>query len=206
MVFNSKKSNYAVYGPGAEPISSNPGDFFLLRNTTFFSRLVLFGQGLRFHGENRKYSKWSHCGGFIDRNGGIIESLSGGVKIDNISKYKDLTYYIVNTKMSAPNRAQSVSAGKTFLKDKYGWVSDLSIGFQFVFGVKLRVTVNNTINCSGLVGMMLWAAGIFFNGTPQLFAPADLASAFDVPSPTKIQIKEEKLKSKQIKKERKINK
>jgi hypothetical protein len=200
--FNSKNANYTVYGPGEEVTSSKPGDFFLLRNTTLFSRLILFGQGLRFHGENRKYSKWSHCGGFIDNNGTIIESLSSGVKIDNISKYKDLTYYVVNTKLSSANRIQSVNAAKTFLKDKYGWVSDMSIGFQFATGVKLRITVNNTINCSGLVAMMLWGGGIFFNGTPQLFAPADLASAFDVLSPTKIQIKNEK----QMLKERKKNK
>ena len=190
--FNSKNSNYTTYGPGEEPTSFSPGDFFLLRNTTFFSRLILFGQGLRFHGENRKYSKWSHCGGFIDNKGTIIEALSAGVKIDNISKYKGLTYYVVHTKLSASNKVQSVNAAKSFLKDKYGWVSDLSIGFQFATGVKLRVTVNNTINCSGLVAMMLWAGGIFFNGTPQLFAPADLASAFDVPSPIKIKIKKAK--------------
>jgi hypothetical protein len=200
MVFNSNNVNFTVYAPGEEPTLSQPGDFFLLRNTTLFSRLILFGQGLRFHGDNRKYSKWSHAGGFIDNKGTIIESLSSGVKIDNISKYKDLTYYVVHTKLSAANRIQSTNAAKTFLKDKYGWVSDLSIGLQFVTGVKLRVTVNNTINCSGLVAMMLWAGGIFFNGTPQLFAPADLASAFDVPSPTKIQTKNEKLMLKERKK------
>lgn len=198
--FNSKNSNYTVYASGEEPTSFKPGDFFLLRNTTFFSRLILFGQGLRFHGDNRKYSKWSHCGGFLDTKGTIIESLNHGVIIDNISKYKDLTYYVVNTKLSSANRAQTVDAGKTFLKDKYGWISDLSIGLQFLTGIKLRITVSNTINCSGLVAMMLWGGGIFFNGTPQLFAPADLASAFDVPSPTKIQIKEEKLKAKERKK------
>jgi hypothetical protein len=202
MVFNSKNANYTVYGPGKEPTSFSPGDFFLLHNTTPSSRVILFGEWWRYHGENRKYSRWSHCGGFLDTKGTIIEALFSGVKIDNISKYKDLTYYVVHTKLSASNKVQSVNAAKSFLNDKYGWVSDLSIGFQFATGVKLRVTVNNTINCSGLVAMMLWGGGIFFNGTPQLFAPADLAAAFDVPSPTKIQIKNEK----QMLKERKKNK
>jgi hypothetical protein len=183
--FNSKKSNFAIYGPGEEPTSFSPGDFFLLHGKGPFGKTVLFGEWLRYHGENRKYSRWSHCGTFIDRNGSIIEALPSGVFINNISKYKDLTYYIVHTKLSAPNKLQSINAAKSFLKDKYGWISDISIGFHFLTGIKLRVTVDNTINCSGLVAMSLWAAGIIVDGTPQLFAPADLAAAFNVPSPPK---------------------
>ena len=185
VTFNSKNANYTVYAPGEEPILFNAGDFFLLRNTTFFSKLILFGQWLRYHGENRKYSRWSHCGTFLDSQGTIIEALSAAVTIDNISKYKDLTYYVVHTKLSASNKVQSVAAVKSFLKDTYGWISDLSIGFFFLTGIKLQFTVKNTINCSGLVSMGNWAAGIIVDGTPQLFAPADLASAFDVPSPVK---------------------
>ena len=183
--FNSKKSNFTIYGPGDEPNSFNPGDFFLLESPTKWGKLIQTGEWLRYHGENRQYSKWSHCGTFIDRDGTIIEALPGGVFINNISKYKGLTYYIVHTKLSAPNKLQSVNAAKSFLNDKYGWISDISIGFHFVTGIKLRVTVDNTINCSGLVAMSLWAGGIIFNGTPQLFAPADLAAAFNVPSPAK---------------------
>lgn len=185
VMFNSKKSNYTIYDVGEEPTSFSTGDFFLLRNNTFFSKLILFGQWLRYHGENRKYSRWSHCGGIMDNKGTIIEALSGGVKLDNISKYKDLPYYIVHTKLSAANKVQSVNAGKSFLRDKYGWVSDISISFNFLTGIKLQFTIKNTINCSGLVGMMQWAGGTIFNGTPQLFAPADLAAAYDVPSPVK---------------------
>jgi hypothetical protein len=191
--FNSKNSNYTIYGPGEEPTSFQPGDFFLLRNKGPFSKSILFGEWLRYHGPNRKYSRWSHCGGFIDDKGTIIEALTSGVKIDNISKYKDLTYYVVHTKLSASNKIQAVNAGKSFLKDKYGWISDISIGFHFITGIKLQVTVNNTINCSGLVAMMQWAGGTIFNGTPQLFAPADIAAAYNVPSPIKpSKIKKEK--------------
>lgn len=182
-IFNSKKALYKVYAPGAEPPTFNPGDFFLLRNNTFWSKLIRFGQWLRYHGENRKYIDWTHTGMFIDRKGAIIEALGPGVIIDNISKYKDITYYVVNTKLSAPNRSQAVDAAKSFKKDKYGWLSDISIGSYFVTGIRVQVTTNNTINCSGLVAMALWAGGIIFNGTPQMFAPADLAAAFNVPAP-----------------------
>ena len=185
-IFNSKKANYTIYGPGEEPTSIYPGDFFLLRNTTFWSKIVLFGEWIRYHGNNRKYSRWSHCGLFLDKKGTIIEAIGAGVVVDNISKYKDLTYYIVHTKLSAPNKAQTVSAAKSFIKDKYGWVSDVSIGFHFLTGIRLQVTMNDTINCSGLVAIALWAGGIIFDSTPQLFAPADLAVSFDVPSPVKV--------------------
>jgi hypothetical protein len=184
-IFNSKKANYTVYGPGEEPSSVNPGDFFLLHNTTFFSKLIIFGQWLRYHGENRKYYRWSHSGLFIDNQGTIIEAIGAKVIIDNISKYKELNYYIVHTKLNTLNKVQSVKASKSFLKDKYGWVSDISIGFHFLTGIKLQFTLKNTINCSGLVAMALWAGGIIFNGTPQLFAPADLAAAFKVEAPIK---------------------
>ena len=183
--FNSKRANFTIYGPGAEPASFLPGDFFLLESPTKWGKLISFGEWIRYHGENRKFSKWSHAGIFIDTSGNIIEALPGGVFINNISKYKDLTYYIVHTKLSAPNRYQSVEAAKSFLKDKYGWVSDISIGFHFLTGMKIRITTSNTINCSGLVAMALWAGGIIFDGTPQLFAPADLAAAYNVPSPVK---------------------
>lgn len=182
-IFNSKKSVYKVYAPGVEPNLFNPGDFFLLKNNTFWSKLIRFGQWLRYHGENRKYIDWTHCGMFIDRKGTIIEAIGAGVVIDNISKYKDITYSIVNPKLSAANRAQSVSAAKSYQKDKYGWVSDVSIGFNFVTGIRVQITTNNSINCSGLVAMALWAGGITFNGTPQMFAPVDLAVAFEVPPP-----------------------
>ena len=203
VTFNSSKTNYTVYGPGEEPTSFQAGDFFLLRNITFWSKLILFGESLRFHGENRKYSRWSHSGTFLDNNGTIIEALGAGVRIDNISKYKHLTYYIVNTKLSPANRVQSLNAVKSFLKDKYGFMSNISIGINFLTGIKLQFTIKNTINCSGLVSMGLWAAGIIFDGTPQLFAPADLAAAFDVPSPTKMQIKQEKIQRKQTRKQNK---
>lgn len=188
-IFNSKKSNYSVYGPGEEIATINPGDFFLLHNTTFWSKLIIFGQWLRYHGENRKFIGWSHCGMFLDRKGTIIEALGAGVAIDNISKYKDLTYYVVHTKLSSPNKAQAVSGAKSFIKDKYGFLSNISIGAHFLTGIKLQFTMNNTINCSGLVAMALWAGGIIFNGTPQMFAPADLAVAFNIPSPPKVKTK-----------------
>ncbi len=184
-IFNSKKSAYKVYAPGEEPAATNPGDFFLLQNTTFWSKLIKFGQWLRYHGDNRKYIGWTHTGMFIDRNGSIIEAIGAGVKIDNISKYKDKLYYVVNSKLSAPNRFQTVRGAKSFQKDKYGWISDVSIGFNFLTGIRIQITANNTINCSGLVAMALWAGGIIFNGTPQMFAPADLAACFNVPSPVK---------------------
>ncbi len=184
-VFNSKNSNYTIYEAGEEPTSFEPGDFFLLRNNTFSSKIVLLGEWIRYHGENRRYSRWSHTGSIIDNKGTIIEALFGGVKIDNISKYKDLPYYIVHTKLSATNKVQAVNAAKSFLRDGYGWLADASIGLNYLTGLKIQITSKNTINCSGLVAMMLWAAGIIFNGTPQMFAPADLAAAFDVPSPVK---------------------
>lgn len=197
VTFNSKKANYTIYEAGEEPTSFEPGDFFLLRNNTFASKIVLFGEWIRYHGENRKYSRWSHAGAFIDNKGSIIESTFSGVKIDNISKYKDLPYYVVHTKLSAANKVQGVSAAKSFLRDEYGWLADISIGLNYLTGLKIQITSKNTINCSGLVAMMLWAAGIIFDGTPQMFAPADLAAAFDVPSP----IKPVKTKKVKIKKE-----
>lgn len=195
VTFNSKRSNYTIYEAGEEPTTFEPGDFFLLRNNTFASKIVLFGEWIRYHGENRKYSRWSHGGAFIDTKGTIIEATFGGVKIDNISKYKDLPYYVVHTKLSAANKIQAVNAAKSFLKDKYGWLTDFSIGLNYLTGLKIQITAKNTINCSGLVGMMLWAAGYIFNGSPQMFAPADLAAAFDVPSPLKpVKVKKNKNK------------
>ena len=42
-------------GEGAQPADYDPGDFILTHGNAFFSKLIRFGQGLRFRGPDRKY-------------------------------------------------------------------------------------------------------------------------------------------------------
>src|ERR1700690_2153740 len=86
------------FEPGKEASQEDfiPGDFILTHGNTFFSYLIRFGQGLRFHGADRKYTWWSHAAMIISSDGNLIEALGPGVEQRNISRYKETDYHLIH--------------------------------------------------------------------------------------------------------------
>jgi uncharacterized protein YycO len=172
--------SYRIYEAGREPKKFNPGDFILVSTTGFLAKCIRFGQFIRYHGEMKKFSHWNHAAMIIDSSGTIIEAAGRGVRYSHVNEYKDTEYYLVNTRLNAQSSAQVVAAAKSFQKDKYGWFTILSIMFQLITGIEFQFSLGNSVVCSGLVSMSLWAGGVIFDHNPYQMMPADLASCYNV--------------------------
>jgi uncharacterized protein YycO len=173
-------TNYKVCAPGEVPGKYVPGDFILVSTKGILARFIRLGQFIRYHGKMKPFSHWNHAAMVVDTDGTIVEAVGRGVVYSNISEYEGVEYYYVNTKLNKQSRDQSVAAAKSFIKDKYGWLTIFSITFELLTGIKLQFTNGNTMICSAVVGQSLWAGGIIFDTNPYQMMPADLASAFNV--------------------------
>lgn len=164
--------------PGQDVTNVQPGDFFLIHRKKFFSRLIQFGQGLRY---TREEAYWNHCGVFTDAKGSIIEALvKSGVTRGNISKYKDEEYIVVNVKALDEDRQQMMIFCDWASGKDYSFLTDINLAFWCIFGGKFDFSIDGHTICSGLVARTLERAGYIFDRDPTREAPADLARHFKV--------------------------
>jgi hypothetical protein len=177
------------YPPGTEapPGEYDPGDFILTHGASFFSKLIRFGQRLRFYGEDTKYSWWNHAALIISPTGDLIEALGAGVQQTNISKYKATDYTLVKLgSIATPHdRDQVVKFAKDCLQLKYGVMTIISISFSLLTGAKFTFGYDGQSICSGLVARALERTDAVFNRTPSHITPADLAKYFNIDPPPK---------------------
>jgi len=173
-------TTYKVYEAGIEPKKFNPGDFILVSTNGVLAKFIRFGQFIRYHGKMKPFSTWNHAAMIVDEEGTIIEAAGRGVRYAHIDEYKDVEYYLVNTKLNSQSRTQAVAACKSFIKDKYGWFTIASIAIELITGIKLQFSLNNSMICSAVVGQSLWAGGVIFDRNPYQMMPADLAAAFNI--------------------------
>jgi hypothetical protein len=173
-------TTYKVYSAGQEPIKYVPGDFVLVSTTGILAKFIRFGQFFRYHGKMKPFSHWNHAAMIIDEDGTLVEAVGRGVITSNISEYKNVEYYYVSTKLNKQNRDQVIAACKSFIKDKYGFVTIISIALELLTGIKIQFNSNNSMICSAVVAQSLWAGGVIFNRNPYQMMPADLAAAFGI--------------------------
>lgn len=157
-----------------------PGDFFLTHGDTFWCKLIELGQALRFKGENKHWSFWTHCGIFKDSSGNIIETLGNGVVERNITYYQNYKYIVVHLNISDEDRQEMVNFAKSCIKDGYGWLTLLSIGFSLLTGTKFSFGFDGEEICSGLVTRSLERTSFIPSRDASHITPADLAKAFGV--------------------------
>jgi len=173
-------TTYKVYAAGQDPLKYVPGDFILVSTTGILAKFIRFGQFIRYHGKIKPFAHWNHAAMIIDEDGTIVEAVGRGVITSNISDYKNVEYYYVTTKLNKQSRDQATAACKSFIKDKYGWLTIFSIALELATGIKMQLTNSNTMICSAVVAQSLWAGGIVFDRNPYQMMPADLAAAFNV--------------------------
>jgi hypothetical protein len=172
--------SYKVYSAGEAPEKYVPGDFILVSSKGFLAKCIRFGQFFRYHGKMKPFAHWNHAAMIIDEQGTIVEAMGRGVVENNIIDYKNVEYYYVTTKLNKQSRDQAVAACKSFLKDKYAWLTILSIALELATGISLQFNSKNTMICSGVVAQSLWAGGVIFDHNPYQMMPADLAAAFNI--------------------------
>jgi len=173
-------TTYKIYEAGQDPVKYVPGDFLLVSTTGILAKFIRFGQFLRYHGKMKPFAHWNHAAMVIDEDGTIVEAVGRGVVTSNISEYKNVEYYYVTTKLNKQSRDQTVAACKSFVKDKYGFVTIISIALELLTGIKIQFNSSNSMICSAVVAQSLWAGGYIFDRNPYQMMPADLADAFDV--------------------------
>jgi hypothetical protein len=163
-----------------------PGDFILTHGRAWTSKLIRFGQRLRFRGDNAKYARWNHAAIFVDERGELVEALGGGVKRRHISVYKDAEYTVVSIDsiVQAPaDRQQVVQFAEWSLGQPYGFLTIASIAYGFLTGGKFTFGFDGQHISSGLVARALERTDAIFNRAPTHIMPADLAKYFQVEPP-----------------------
>jgi hypothetical protein len=169
------------FGPGEEVADPSPGDFILTHGNSWTSRLIRFGQGIRYQGSDKKFAQWNHAAIFVNEKGDIIEALGGGVQQRNISVYKETEYHVVHlTNVSPPDREHEVEFAGACLHEHYGYVTIVSIALCLATGSKLGFGVDGQEICSALVARCLERTGEIFPTDPWHIMPADLARYFNV--------------------------
>lgn len=92
----------------AEP---KPGDFILTKGDAWTSKLIRFGQRLRFRGEERPFADWNHAALMVSEDR-LVEALGAGVMHTELSKYEPEEYFHVPLKdVSDDDRHQIVAFG-----------------------------------------------------------------------------------------------
>src|SRR5207244_1172776 len=81
------KISVTTYASGQQEPNPEPGDFLLTHADAWTSRLIRFGERIRYRGPNRPFAYWSHAVAVVSDTGEIVEALGRGVTAGNISKY-----------------------------------------------------------------------------------------------------------------------
>lgn len=169
------------FGPGEEVANPEPGDFILTHGKSWTSRMIRFGQKLRYRGQDRIYTRWNHAAIFVAENGDIVEALGAGVQRRNIAVYKDTEYHIVRLENVVDvDRKHAIEFALACLNDSYGWLTILSIALSLLFTSKFGFGLDGQEICSALVARCLERTGEIFPEDPWHLMPADLAKYFDV--------------------------
>jgi hypothetical protein len=177
------------FGPGEEPSRYVAGDFILTHGNAWTSKLIRFGQGLRIHGADRKYTHWNHAALIVSDSGDLVEALGAGVMQTDISKYTPKELHLVRIGASAEDRKQVVdfarwAAGLSNApRQRYGFITVVSIAYTLLTGGKFTFAIEGEAICSGLVARAMERTGVLFNRTPTHVMPADLAKYYDVQPP-----------------------
>ena len=175
-----------TFGPREEISDPFPGDFILTHGRAWTSKLIRFGQRLRFRGDDAKYARWNHAAIFVDERGDLVEALGGGVKRRNVSVYRDTEYTVVRIDtivQSDADRQQVVRFAEWSRGQRYGFVTIGSIAYGLLTGGKFTFGFDGQHICSGLVARALERTGAIFNRAPSHIMPADLAKYFQVEPP-----------------------
>lgn len=169
-------------GEAAEELKT--GYIVLTSGTHWTSRMIRFGQGLRFRGARKRFAHWNHVALVLDAEGNLGEALSEGVVRTNLSKYKGTDYHLVRVQCPPEDRDQIDAFAKAVLdspkRTKYGWLTIVSLFFTLGFGSTIMIGKIGTAICSGFASEALIRTGAILPRPPAYMMPADVAEYFAV--------------------------
>lgn len=172
-------------GPDVLP-DVQPGDFLLHHSSAMHSRLIRFGERLRFHGSDRTYAFWNHAS-FCTAPGELVEALGRGIVKSPLEKYAGSIFAVVRVPWTAQDRQEAVWFALSGIGERYGWLTLVGIGLHMLTGGKLVIGLDGSEICSARVARALErGTTIFEHHDPEQVTPADLARHFNVPAPPKL--------------------
>jgi hypothetical protein len=173
---------------GDQPEVWNPGDFILTHGDAFFSKMIRFGERLRVHGDDRRFTWFNHAALVIDEKGTLAEALATGVVRSPAEKYQPKDYVVVPSGASPADVAEVLEFANWVLdtRHKYGKLTIVSIAFTLLTGSKFTFFVDGEFICSGFVSRAMERTGVIFNRDPVHITPADLAKYYNAAPPPKV--------------------
>lgn len=179
---NAARAAVEYFREGESASDLKPGHIVLTHGTQWTSRLIRFGQRLRFRGTRRPFARWNHVALVLDADGNLGEALAQGVVKTNVSKYEDTDYHLVRTKYEPLDRDEIAAFAASVLdaphRTTYGWVTIISLFFTLAFGSTIMFGKIGTTICSGFASEALVRAGEIFPRPPAFMMPADVAEHF----------------------------
>jgi hypothetical protein len=176
------------FGPGKLPDHWIMGDYMLVSAgrwidgkrgpVPWVSRLIQFGQGLRFRGADRTFAHWNHAVWISSES--LIEALARGIAATPFDAYKDIEFHIVHSNLDPVERDDADAFVHYELKNhiEYGFPTIVSIALSLLTGIRFNFGRPNTAICSGLVAAALAAPQ--WREDPSHIMPADLAKYANV--------------------------
>jgi hypothetical protein len=173
------------YFPAGEAASDlRTGYLVLTHGTQWTSKLIRFGQRLRFRGARRPFARWNHVALVLDGEGNLAEALAQGVVRTNISKYEGTDYHLVQVECEPLDRGEIATFATAVLnaphRTRYGWVTIVSLFFTLAVGSTIMFGKIGTAICSGFASEALVRKGEVFPRPPAYMMPADVAEHFGV--------------------------
>jgi uncharacterized protein YycO len=159
------------------------GDFILTHGDEWTSRLIRFGQSLRYRGTTAKYTYWNHTALIVDSTGAIVEALGTGVAKRSIHDYDPTQYTVVRIDASDEDRLEAATFATSSVGAHYGWVTIVSLAFSLLTGGKFAFAIDGQLICSGLVARSLERTTAIFKHDPARIMPAELAEIYNVEPP-----------------------
>lgn len=161
------------------------GDLVFFHGPNFFSKLIRFGQALRFRGDRKQYAYWNHVAIVVGKSedGMIVEAVRNVQKNALWKNYNSIDYdvrVVPVPGLSKQDRKELVAYAEAQVGDKYDWLEIVSIAINCIFGGSISIKFETAHICSGLAGEALERAGFDFGREAADLMPADLAEYFDV--------------------------
>jgi hypothetical protein len=169
------------FPPGRGIGWSRPGDFILVRGTSWRSRVISLYERLRFHRPGERHcAHWSHAALVVGTNGVIVEAGTAGVVVQRIDKYRDADYLYVAIRAEPTQRWRAVRFAASRVGCSYSRLTIAALTASTLTRGRIRLNDSERDSCGSLVARALACTGETFERLPAEMLPADLAKHFAV--------------------------
>ena len=169
------------FPPGEGVAWSRPGDFILVRGTSWRSRIASCYGRVRARGpEERQCACWNHAAVVVSPGGVIVEAGTEGVVLQHLDKYRGEDYHYVAIRATPTQRWRAVRFARSRVGSRYGTLALGGLAVSLLTRGHIRLPESENELCGSLVARALACAGERFEMRPSDMLPGDLAVHYGV--------------------------